>query len=208
MGYGPQIMRVKHDETLTDYLTTWQAMQAFTQTRDADTKDEVWSVMHKPVYTQGQAGKPEHILTRNSIPIVQTDRGGQITYHGPGQAILYPLLQLKRYGLSVRDIVCVLEKTMITLLSNYNIPAFSRPDAPGVYTQEGKIGSVGLRIKRGCSYHGLALNIDMDLTPFDAIRPCGLDNMKMVHMAQYIPTLNLSEVRAALLETFQTHNPK
>lgn len=203
-------MIVKHFDTLQDYTQTWEAMQQFTQTRTPETPDEIWCLSHHPVYTQGQAGKAEHILTRTEIPIVQSDRGGQITYHGPGQVILYPLLDLKRLALGVRDLVCLLEKTMLHTLSAYNVNAFARRDAPGVYTEAGKIGSVGLRVKRGCSYHGLALNVDMDLTPFDAIRPCGLNDMKMTQLVDFNSEASFETVQQQVCEKFieLVYNPR
>lgn len=165
-----------------DYVTTWQAMREFTDQRTDDTPDEIWLVEHPPVYTLGQAGKPEHLLNPGTIPIINTDRGGQVTYHGPGQLVLYPLLDLKRLKLGIRDLVCVLEKTMISLLEEYGITAIARRDAPGVYVDGAKIGSIGLRIRRGCSYHGLALNVAMDLSPFLNINPCGYADLSVTQL--------------------------
>lgn len=168
---------------MADYVTTWRAMQTFTQQRDASTPDEIWLLQHPPVYTQGLAGKPEHLLRADTgIPVVKIDRGGQITYHGPGQLVAYLLLDMKRRGLSVRPLVRQLEAAVINLLDGFNIAAQYRADAPGVYVNESKIAALGLRIKNGCCYHGLALNIDMDLTPFDAINPCGYAGLQVTQL--------------------------
>ncbi len=168
---------------MADYVTTWRAMQTFTQQRDASTPDEIWLLQHPPVYTQGLAGKPEHLLRADTgIPLVKIDRGGQITYHGPGQLVAYLLLDLKRRNLSVRPLVRKLEAAVINLLKGFNIAAQYRADAPGVYVNESKIAALGLRIKNGCCYHGLALNIDMDLTPFDAINPCGYAGLQVTQL--------------------------
>jgi lipoyl(octanoyl) transferase len=157
----------------SDYLPTWQAMQAFTDRRDADTPDELWLVEHPPVFTQGMNGRPEHLLDPGDIPVVPVDRGGQVTYHGPGQLVAYPLLDLRRRQLGIRDLVQRLEFAVIDLLAGYGIEALGRRDAPGVYVDGRKIASLGLRVRRGCSYHGLSLNVDMDLAPFARINPCG-----------------------------------
>ena len=166
------MIRVRH-LGLAEYLPTFEAMQAFTSNRDESTEDEIWMLQHPPVYTLGLAGKAEHLLEKNGIPLVQIDRGGQITYHGPGQLILYLLLDLKRAKLGVRDLVTKMEDSVIELLRRRGIVAESRRDAPGVYVDGAKIAALGLRIRRGCSYHGLSLNVDMDLAPFSAINPCG-----------------------------------
>lgn len=175
---------------ITDYLPTWRAMQAFTAQRGAATRDEIWLTQHPPVYTQGIAGKPEHLLrTDTGIPLVKIDRGGQITYHGPGQLLAYLLLDLKRRNLSVRPLVRKMESAVINLLEDYGITANYRTDAPGVYVTvagddpAAKVAALGLRIKNGCCYHGLALNIDMDLTPFDAINPCGYAGMRVTQLS-------------------------
>lgn len=177
-----------------DYRDIFAEMKSFTENRTPETPDEIWFLEHDPVYTQGQAGKPEHILFANNIPIVQSDRGGQVTYHGPGQLIVYPLLQLKRYGLSIRSLVTLLEDLVIHVLSNYQISANSRQDAPGVYVDGKKIASIGLRIKRGCSYHGLSFNIDMDLSPFQAINPCGFQALEMTQLSELVNPLKKQEV--------------
>jgi lipoyl(octanoyl) transferase len=162
--------------------TVWEAMREFTDNRDAHTPDELWIVEHQPVYTLGQAGKQEHILDPGSIPVVKTDRGGQVTYHGPGQLVVYVLTDIRRKKIGVRQLVSHIEKSVISLLEEYQITAHSRCDAPGVYVEEAKICSIGLRIRRGCSYHGLALNINMDLSPFLGINPCGYQNLRMTQL--------------------------
>ena len=156
-----------------DYEDTWRAMREFTDTRNADTEDELWLLQHPPVFTQGQAGKAEHLLMPGDIPVVQSDRGGQVTYHGPGQWVVYLLIDLRRHHLGVRDLVDLIEQSVVTLLAGLGIEARPRRDAPGVYVDGDKIASLGLRVRRGCSYHGLALNVDMDLEPFSRINPCG-----------------------------------
>jgi lipoyl(octanoyl) transferase len=173
-----------------DYLPTFEAMQAFTVNRDASTPDELWLLEHPPVFTQGLAGKPEHILQTSDIPIVQIDRGGQVTYHGPGQLVAYLLLDLRRHKLGVRDLVRLLENSVIGVLADDGITAYGKVDAPGVYVQlknewgeyEAKIASLGLRIKNGCCYHGLALNVSMDLAPFSLINPCGYQGLQVTRM--------------------------
>ena len=165
------------------YLETWQAMQVFTDTRDATTPDEIWLLQHHPVYTQGQAGKAEHLLHQTDIPVVQSDRGGQITYHGPGQLIAYLLIDVRRKGMGVRQLVTAMEQAVIALLVSSGIQATAKADAPGVYVNGAKIASLGLRIRRGCSFHGLALNVDLDLTPFSHINPCGYAGLAMTRTA-------------------------
>jgi lipoyl(octanoyl) transferase len=166
-----------------DYLSCWQAMQAFTNQRDAHTMDEMWLLEHDPVFTQGQNGKPEHLLNPGHIPVIQTDRGGQITYHGPGQLMVYTLIDIKRKHLNVREFVSILEDSIIQLLANYNIVAHAKREAPGVYVEEKKICSIGLRVRRGCVYHGIAFNISMDLEPFSRINPCGYKALQMTQFA-------------------------
>lgn len=167
---------------LRDYADVWQAMRQFTDTRTADAEDELWLVEHPPVFTQGQAGKPEHLLAPGDIPVVATDRGGQVTYHGPGQLVAYPLLDLKRLKLGVRDLVTLLETTVVDLLASYGLASAARPDAPGVYVDGRKISSLGLRVRRGCSFHGIAINVDMDLEPFLRINPCGYNGLQMTQL--------------------------
>ena len=165
---------------LVDYIPTWQAMKEFTANRNANTCDEIWLLQHPPVYTQGLAGKPEHLLCANDIPVVKIDRGGQITYHGPGQIIAYLLLDLRRWKINVRELVRLMEQAVIDLLAQYGVKAQGREEAPGVYVNNAKIASLGLKIKNGCCYHGIALNLDMDLVPFSFINPCGFVGLRVI----------------------------
>jgi len=160
-----------------DYEPVWRAMQSFTRQREAGSPDELWLVEHPPVFTLGLNGKLEHVLQPGDIPVINVDRGGQVTYHGPGQLVFYPLLNLQRHNLGVRQLVSLLEQLIIDLLAAYQIPARNHADAPGVYVEDAKLAALGLRIKHGCSYHGLALNVNMDLEPFSRINPCGYENM-------------------------------
>jgi lipoyl(octanoyl) transferase len=164
---------------LVDYQPTWDAMKQFTAQRDSHTRDEVWLLQHPPVYTQGQAGKPEHLLNAHDIPVVKIDRGGQITYHGPGQIVLYLLLDLRRWHLNVRQLVRLMEQSVIDLLAAHGVTAHGREDAPGVYVGDAKIAALGLKIKNGCCYHGLSFNVDMDLAPFGYINPCGYAGLRV-----------------------------
>lgn len=182
-----------------DYQTCWHAMQAFTQQRNDDTQDEIWLLEHAPVFTQGQNGKPEHLLNPGQIPVIQVDRGGQVTYHGPGQLIAYPLVDMKRKKLNVREMVSILEQSVIQLLAELQIPAVAKCDAPGVYVDKKKICSVGLRIRRGCSFHGLALNVDMDLTPFSCINPCGFTGLEMTQIADFKQPVEKEKIATVLL---------
>jgi lipoyl(octanoyl) transferase len=166
-----------------DYAPTFAAMQEFTGKRCADTPDEIWLCEHPPVFTQGLAGKPEHVLLDIGVPIVQIDRGGQVTYHGPGQVVAYLMLDLRRRELKVRELVTRIEQALIDLLADYGLAAQRREGAPGVYVGEAKIAALGLRIKNGCSYHGLALNVDMDLAPYAAINPCGYAGQAVTQLA-------------------------
>ena len=168
---------------LKDYLSCWQAMRSFTDTRHEETADECWLLEHPPVFTQGQNGKAEHILKTLDIPVIQTDRGGQVTYHGPGQLMVYTLIDLKRKKLNVRDLVTRLEQTIIDFLADYGIHANAKREAPGVYVNGNKICSIGLRIRKGCSYHGIAFNVAMNLDPFTQINPCGFSQLKMTQFA-------------------------
>ncbi len=183
----------------TAYEPVLADMQAFTANRDGATLDEIWFTQHEPVFTQGQAGKAEHVLAPGDIPVVQSDRGGQVTYHGPGQITAYLLFDLRRLGLGVRDLVTGIEQSMIKTIARYGIPGEPRSDAPGVYVQGDKIGSLGLRVRRGCSYHGLSLNVDMDLEPFSRINPCGLFGVAVTDMARYA-SVQLATVQQQLLE--------
>lgn len=182
-----------------DYVSTWRAMQEFTATRTADTADELWLVEHPPVYTQGMNGKPEHLLDVGDIPLVKTDRGGQVTYHGPGQIVVYVLIDLRRRGLGVRQLVGLLEQAVIDLLTGYGIAAQTRRDAPGVYVQGKKIAALGLRVRHGCSYHGLSLNVAMNLAPFQRINPCGYAGLEVTQLRDEGGVDNLADVSAALL---------
>lgn len=168
-----------------DYEPTFQAMQDFTASRTAETPDELWIVEHPPVYTLGQAGKPEHILRDLGIPLVKIDRGGQVTYHGPGQVVIYLLLDLSRLKIKVRELVTAIEQAVIDLLAEHGVAAERRDGAPGVYVGEAKIAALGLRIRNGCSYHGVSLNVDMDLSPFAAINPCGYAGLKVIQTKDF-----------------------
>lgn len=190
---------IVRDLAIADYQTTWQAMRDFTDNRNESTTDELWLLEHPPVFTQGLAGKAEHILDAHGIPIVQTDRGGQVTYHGPGQLVAYPLFDLKRKNLHARALVRTLEKSVIDVLAHYKITALARCDAPGVYVDGAKICSIGLRVRRNCSYHGIALNVCMDLTPFRYINPCGYSDMKMTQINAFAPNVALTDVKKQLV---------
>jgi len=176
---------------LVDYHSTLTAMRQLTDSRDVDSPDELWLLQHPPVFTQGQAGKAEHVLAPGAIPVIQVDRGGQVTYHGPGQWVLYLMVDLRRLQLGVRDLVNVIERSVVQLLQEYAISAVNKPDAPGVYVAGEKIASLGLRVRRGCSYHGLALNVDMDLEPFERINPCGYAGLHVTSMARLLPDVHL-----------------
>ncbi len=175
-------------------------MQRFTDARDEDTVDEIWLVEHEPVFTLGQAGKPEHVLMPGDIPVVQVDRGGQVTYHGPGQIVAYPLFDLKRMKVGVRDYVCRIEQSMIDTMAEWNIVAERRDGAPGVYVAGAKIGALGIRVRRGCSFHGLAFNIAMDLEPFRRINPCGYQGLEVVALADLGGPSGMDAVKPVLLE--------
>jgi lipoyl(octanoyl) transferase len=178
-------------------------MTEFTNQRGLETQDQLWLVEHPPVFTQGQAGKAEHLLFPGDIPVVQTDRGGQVTYHGPGQLVAYPLLDLKRLKIGVRDLVTHIEQTIIATLAHYQISSAAKPDAPGVYVEGKKIASLGLRVRRGCSFHGLALNVDMDLSPFLQINPCGYEGLAMTQIKDLIPNPpSLDQVQQQLAKEF------
>ncbi|MFH4414522.1 lipoyl(octanoyl) transferase LipB [Vibrio diabolicus] len=187
-----------------DYEPVWKAMHEFTDQRTEETPDEVWLVEHNPVFTQGQAGKAEHLINTGDIPVVQSDRGGQVTYHGPGQLVAYFLINLRRKKLGVRDLVTTIENLVINTLKAYNIDSAARPGAPGVYVDGKKICSLGLRIRKGCSFHGLALNVNMDLTPFLRINPCGYEGMEMVQVSQFGGPDNVEAVEKQLIEELVT----
>ena len=182
------------------YETVWRAMQAFTDTRNEATRDELWLVEHEPVFTLGQAGKPEHILAAGDIPVIHVDRGGQVTYHGPGQLVAYPLLDLRRLRIGVRDLVDRVEQAVIDMLATWDIDASRRCGAPGVYVGAAKIMALGLRVRRGCSFHGLALNVDMDLTPYQRIHPCGFTGLQVTQLLDLDGPSNRAIVRAALVK--------
>lgn len=167
-----------------DYSSCWRAMQEFTNQRDENTPDEIWLLEHDPVFTQGQNGKAEHILNAGNIPVVQTDRGGQVTYHGPGQLMVYTLIDLRRKQFQVRQLVSLIEQSIVDFLAEFGINANAKPEAPGVYVNENKICSIGLRIRRGCAYHGIAFNIALDLEPFTRINPCGFKALKMTQLSE------------------------
>jgi len=187
---------------LQPYEPVSQAMHEFTDTRDDTTLDEIWLVEHERVFTQGQAGKAEHVLVPGDIPVIQSDRGGQVTYHGPGQQVMYVLINLKRRKLGVRELVTILEQTVVNTLAELNINAYPRADAPGVYVDGRKICSLGLRIRKGCSFHGLALNIDMDLSPFLRINPCGYAGLEMTQVSSLRSGVSLSDVQPLLIDKF------
>lgn len=186
------------DLGLQDYESVWNNMKQFTIERRHNTPDEAWILEHFPVYTQGQAGKPEHILNSHAIPIIQTDRGGQVTYHGPGQLIAYVLVNIQKRNIGIRTFVCQLEQLLINLLKDYNIAASTLCGAPGVYVDGKKIASIGLRVKNGCTYHGIALNVSMDLNPFLGINPCGYAQLQMVQMSNYVPEITVEQASEQL----------
>lgn len=192
-----------HNLGLRPYQEIWDAMRACTAARDADSADQIWLVQHPPVYTQGQAGKPEHLLAPGDIPVIQIDRGGQITYHGPGQTVMYLLLDLRRVGIGIRALVSLIEESVIGYLQELGIRAQSRIDAPGVYVDGKKIASLGLRVRGGCTYHGVALNVDMDLEPFSRINPCGLVGMQMTQLRDLGVALDADAAGTALAARFQ-----
>ncbi|NUS38916.1 MAG: lipoyl(octanoyl) transferase LipB [Lysobacter sp.] len=181
------------------YEPVWRAMQRFTDARDADTPDELWLVEHDPVFTLGQAGKPEHVLMPGDIPVLHVDRGGQVTYHGPGQIVAYPLLDLRRLKLGVREYVERIEQAVIDTLADWNILAARREGAPGVYVNDAKIAALGIRVRRGCSFHGLAFNIAMDLEPFRRINPCGYAGLEVTAMLDLGGPSSLEAVKPVLL---------
>jgi lipoyl(octanoyl) transferase len=198
-GYAPALKRLGR----TDYTRTWRAMQAFTEARTPDTADEIWLTEHAPVYTLGLAGRPEHILRANAIPVLKVDRGGQVTYHGPGQLLVYLLIDLKRLHLGVRALVEAIESAVIKLLDSYGIQAYGKRDAPGVYVKrdgrEAKVAALGLKIRNGCTYHGFALNLDMDLAPFDAIDPCGYRGLAVTQLRDLDVRASRAEIEDRLV---------
>lgn len=193
------ILIIKNLNGLCDYTPIWRDMQQYTNERTPNSADELWFLEHHPVYTQGQNGKPEHVLNPKSIPVIQVDRGGQVTYHGPGQLVVYFLIDLRRLSFTVRQLVSSIEQAVIHCLADYGVCAAPRADAPGVYVNGDKIASLGLRIRRGCSYHGLSFNIDMDLEPFSRINPCGLQQLKMTQLSTLVGPTTCEAVKPILL---------
>ena len=184
---------------LQDYLITWEEMKSFTENRDSDTLDELWTLEHNSVFTQGLSGKPEHLLKATQIPIIQSDRGGQITYHAPGQLIIYCLIDIKRLGIGIKKMVSIIEQSLIELLSSYDITAHTLKGAPGVYVNDSKIAALGLKVKQGRTYHGLSLNIDMDLSPYKLINPCGYSDLKVTQMRNLTDNiLSISDIQHEL----------
>jgi lipoyl(octanoyl) transferase len=184
----------------TDYETVFAAMRTFTDARGDTTPDELWLTEHNPVFTQGQAGKAEHVLAAGDIPVVQTDRGGQVTFHGPGQIVGYLMFDLRRMDIGVRDLVSGIEEAVVAVLADYSIEGAPRPDAPGVYVNGAKVAALGLRVRRGCSYHGLALNVNMDLEPFSRINPCGLLGMEVTQISDLGGPTQIGVVQNLLLD--------
>ena len=186
---------------LAEYEPTLQAMKNLTDTRTPQDPDQLWLLQHPRVFTQGQAGKAEHVLAPGDIPVIQVDRGGQVTYHGPGQWVLYLMIDLRRRSWGVRDLVNMIERSVVQLLAEYGIDAAPKPEAPGVYVDGAKIASLGLRVRRGCSYHGLSLNVDMDLEPFGRINPCGYQGLQVTSMAHRLPPgqVDMADVGRRLL---------
>ncbi|MBU1309965.1 MAG: lipoyl(octanoyl) transferase LipB [Gammaproteobacteria bacterium] len=191
------------DLGVQDYTSVWHAMQQFTDQRHSDTADELWLLEHHSVFTQGQAGKEEHLLFPGDIPVVKVDRGGQVTYHGPGQLVVYVLLDLKRRDLGVRTLVTLIEQVLVDLLTDYGITAYAKADAPGVYIDGSKIASLGLRVRKGCTFHGLALNVNMDLAPFSRINPCGYAGMQMIQSKDVGGPQSIAEAKQRILQCFQ-----
>lgn len=194
---------VIRDLALQDYQQVWHAMQQFTDERNENTADQLWLLEHQPVFTQGQAGKEEHLLFPGDIPVVKVDRGGQVTYHGPGQLVVYVLLDLKRRNLGVRALVTMIEQVLVELLSDYQINAYAKADAPGVYVDDAKIASLGLRVRKGCTFHGLALNVNMDLSPFARINPCGYAGMQMIQCKDIGGPQSIAEAKQRIVQCFQ-----
>ncbi|MDJ0917087.1 MAG: lipoyl(octanoyl) transferase LipB [Woeseiaceae bacterium] len=188
-----------------EYEPLWRAMQSFTDTRDDEQQDEIWFTEHPPVFTLGVNADRSHVLAPGDIPVVQIDRGGQVTYHGPGQLMIYPLISLKRASLGVRDLVTALEQSVVDLLEDYGVSAAARPDAPGVYVDGSKIASVGLRIRRGCSFHGMALNVDVNREHFARINPCGMQDLSVTDLKEQCELETLAAAKAALVPHLLRH---
>jgi lipoyl(octanoyl) transferase len=198
----PEHSVIVRDLGVVDYQATWHEMQEFTLSRSESTPDEIWLLEHPPVFTQGQAGKAEHVLDPGDIPIVKVDRGGQVTYHGPGQLVAYVLLDMARIGSDVRKLVTALEVSIVKTLQCYQIESAPKADAPGVYVGDQKICSLGLRIKKGKSFHGLALNVDMDLSPFLRINPCGYAGMEMTQVKEFAPDVQIQKIKQQWVDAF------
>jgi lipoyl(octanoyl) transferase len=200
----PQIIDVSN-LGLQNYQSVWQSMSDFTDSRSVETADQIWLVQHPRVFTQGQAGKADHLLNPGSIPVIQSDRGGQVTYHGPGQLVIYPLIDLRRRSLGVRAMVTLLEQVAVELMAHFNVSAFSKADAPGVYVRrrgrDDKIASIGLRVRKGCCFHGMSINVDMDLSPFELINPCGYSGLRMTQLKDCVAGHNIdyTEVEEVLV---------
>ena len=189
------------EKGLQDYVKTWEEMKSFTENRNSNTPDELWTLEHNSVFTQGLSGKPEHLLKATQIPIIQSDRGGQISYHAPGQLIIYCLIDIKRLGIGIKKMVTIIEQSLIELLSSYDITAHTLKGAPGVYVNDSKIAALGLKVKQGRTYHGLSLNIDMDLSPYKLINPCGYSDLKVTKMRNLTDnTLSISDIQHELSE--------
>ncbi len=189
---------------LQPYETIWQDMQQFTQKRTDETNDEVWILEHLPVYTLGLNGKTEHLLNPGDIPVIQCDRGGQVTYHGPGQLVVYTLLDIKRLKLGIRQLVTLLEQAMITTLAQFDIAAVAKPEAPGVYVNDKKIGSIGIRIKNNASYHGISLNNNMDLSPFNHINTCGFKDLRVTQLADFGVNISTADLAIPVVNAINT----
>ena len=206
MSKGRKLVELKIDDHgRQDYVPLWHAMQAFTDTRDASSPDEIWLVEHPPVFTMGVNASDEHLLAPGDIPVVQIDRGGQVTFHGPGQLMIYPLLDIRRAGIGVRTLITALEQSVVDLVADYGVSAAARADAPGVYVDGDKLASIGLRIRRGASFHGMALNVDVELEPFSRINPCGYSDLKMTDLRRLGIDLSLQQTGEELLPHFLRH---
>lgn len=196
-----QSLVVRYWSGFLDYEPIFEEMRKYTDERDNDSDDQIWVLQHTPVFTQGQAGKPEHVLFAGDIPVVNVDRGGQVTYHGPGQLVIYLLFDIERMGIGARELVTRIEDSIVDSLALYGIKSESRKDAPGVYVEDKKIGSIGLRIRKGRSYHGLSVNVDMDLEPFSRINPCGYEGMKMTQLSNFENAEPIEQFSARVVDT-------
>ncbi len=188
---------------MQDYTSCMHKLREFTTNRDKHTTDQIWILQHHPVFTQGQAGKPEHILNPGDIPIVQSDRGGQVTYHGPGQLIVYFLIDLPRKRINVRNFIDSIQQSVISLLASYDIQGYSDPEAPGVYVEGKKLCSIGVRVRKGCTYHGISLNVDMDLEPFKRINPCGYTGMEISQISNYVQPISMAAIIERVIPIIQ-----